>query len=83
MINVNDKNVKMSGKIEEIIEDIALIKITIINELGSEKANYIYELSEKLAQENLDSELFTKFKRNLPDNIAKKLIKLWKKLNCI
>lgn len=78
MINVKDKNVKMSGKIKEIIEEIALIKITIIDELGSEKANFIYKLSEKLVQENLDSELFSKFETNLPDNIAKKLIKLWK-----
>ena len=79
MITIKDKNIEMSGQIKEIIEELALIKITIIDELGLKKANFIYELAENIVEKNLDEELYTKFETNLPPKLAKKLIKLWKK----
>lgn len=78
MIIIKDKKIEMSGQVQEIVEDIALIKITLIDELGQNKSNLIYELANKLVETQLDYDLYDKLEINLPHKIAKKLIKLWK-----
>lgn len=78
MIIIKDKKIEMSGQVKEIVEDIALIKITLIDELGQNKSNLIYELANKLVETQLDHDLYDKLEINLPHKLSKKLIKLWK-----
>lgn len=77
MINIKNKELNMSGQVIEIIEDLTLIKLTLIDEVGLNKTEMIYKAVDELVKDELDKELFTKFKTNLPDKIAKKLMKLW------